>query len=236
MEALEIQTHIPYLEEILLLGAVCYPTVLSYPICGALFPRASREKASTELIISTALSTLVVVLVAVTMAREYVLFLNLPAFWFYPVSVLLGPLCVLFEYIMNGSYLYLKKGYFPNRLSIHPLWAESNERLHLILIFFITTGEELIFRQMMFSLLIGFFKYSFLQTLLFTSFIYAANHIFMGFNSTGTKFLTGMIYGSLYYISGSSIIVPVIVHYIQNITLLRIHWVIRWMLKYARSI
>lgn len=230
---LRIQTHILYLKEIILLGAVCYPTVFSYVIGSALFPRSSREKANTGLMASMAISTLVVVLVAVSISPEYVLFLNFPAFWFYPISVLIGPLCIIFEYIVNGFYLYLKKGFFPNRFGVHSFWVESNESLHLILMLFITTGEELIFRQMMFSLLIGFFKYSFLQTLLFTSFVYAANHINMGFNSTGTKFLTGMIYGSLYYISGSSIIVPIIVHYVQNITLLRFH---RLVPKYARPI
>lgn len=233
MEVLGIQTHILYLKEIILLGAVCYPTVLSYVIESVLFPRASKEKANTKLMASMAISTLIVVLVAVSMSPEYVLFLNFPAFWFYPISVLIGPLCIIFEYLVNGFYLYLKKGFFPNRFGVHSFWVGSDESLHLILMFFITTAEELIFRQMMFSLLIGFFKYSFLKTLLFTSFVYAANHIFMGFNSTSTKFLTGMIYGSLYYISGSSIIVPIIVHYVQNITLLRFQWLVP---KYARPI
>ncbi len=222
-----IQTHIPYLDEILLLGAVCYPVALSYPINSALFSQVSREKANTGLIMSMAISTIVVVLVAFTMAPKYVLFINFPVFWFYPVSVLLGPLCIIFEYIMNGLYLYLQNGIFPNRFSIHSFWSESDKPLHLFLMFFIAAGEELIFRQMMFSILTGVFEYSVINTLLFTSFVYAANHLFMGFNSASTKFFTGMIYGSLYYISGLSIIVPIIVHYIQNITLLRFHWIVQ---------
>lgn len=230
---LRIQTHILYLKEIILLGAVSSPTVFSYVIGSALFPQASRENANTGLMASMAISTIVVVLVAAAMSPEYVLFMNFPAIWFYPISVVIGPLCIIFEYLVNGFYLYLKKGFFPNRFVVHSSWAESNEPLHLILMLFIITGEELIFRQMMFSLFIGFFKYSLLQTLLFTSFIYAANHINMGFNSTSTKFLTGMIYGSLYYISGSSVIVPIIVHYVQNITLLRFHKLVP---KYARPI
>lgn len=227
-----IQTHIPFLEEILTLGAVSYPTALSFVIDGVLFSKLSREKVTTGLLASMAITTMIIVLVAVSMAREYVLFFNYPALWFYPISVLLGPVCIFFEYLLNGFYLYLKKGIFPNRFNLNSLWTESDKPLHLVLIFFIVAGEELIFRQMMFSLLIGFFKYSFLQTLLFTSFIYAANHLFMGFNSANTKFFTGMIYGILYYISGWSIIVPIIVHYVQNIALLRFNWILP---KYARS-
>lgn len=227
MEVSGIETHIPYLDEILLLGAACYPVALSYPINSALFSRLATERANTGLIMSMAISSIVVVLVAFSLAPKYVLFVRFPAFWFYPAAVLLGPSCLTFEYIMNGLYLYLQKGIFPKRFSIHSFWSKSDKPLHLFLMFFIAAGEELIFRQMMFSILTGVFEFSVFHTLLFTSFVYAANHLFMGFNTAATKFVTGMIYGSLYYISGLSIIVPIIVHYIQNITLLRFHWIVQ---------
>ncbi len=222
-----ILTPIPYLEEILLLGAVCHPVGLSYFIGNTLFPKASKTTPSTELIVSISLSTLAIVLVAVSIAPQLFRPLNFPSLWFYPAAILLGVLCIIFEYLINGLYIYLRKGTFPKRFRVHSLWARCNKPHHLVLIFLIVAGEELIFRQMMFSMLSGFFGYSFLQTLMLTSFLYGLNHIFMGFGTTGTKFLTGMIYGGLYYASGSSIIVPVVIHYVQNIMLLRPQWIVK---------
>lgn len=220
MAVSKILTRIHYLEDILLLGAVCHPAVFSYVIRDALFPQASREKADAEVLVSISASMGVIVLIAAIIAPQYLLFLNYSSPLLYPIYVIIGPLCIFFEYFINSFYFFLRKGIFPRKLNIHSYWAESNTPLSLALIFIITAEEELIFRQMMFSILMGVFDFSFLQTLLITSFFYSANHIFMGFRTTGTKFFTGIIYGSLYYISGLSILVPLIVHYSQNITLL----------------
>jgi CAAX amino terminal protease family. len=222
-----ILTPIPSLEVVLLMGAVCHPVGLSYFIGNTLFPRASRTAPSTELVESIVLSTVAIVLVAIVMAPQYFSHLNFPALWFYPAAVLLGPLCIAFEYLINGLYIYLREGAFPKRFKIHSAWARCSDLRHMTLVFFIVAGEELIFRQMMFSMLSGYFGCSFLQILLITSLLYGLNHIFMGFGTTSTKFFTGMIYGSVFYASGSAIIVPIIIHYVQNILLLRPQWIVK---------
>lgn len=208
-------------KEILLIVAVSHPAALSYAISNAIFSRASRDKANIESMASMAISIAVIVLIAAFIAPENLAFLNSPWFWFYPIAVLLGPACIIFEFAINSLYIFLSKGQIPKYFYVHSQWTESNELLHLTLMFFIVVGEELIFRQMMFSIFMEIFKFSFIQILLITSFFYAANHIFMGFNSMSTKFFTGLIYGCLYYISGLSIIIPITTHYIQNIILLR---------------
>jgi hypothetical protein len=237
MEELKIPIPIPSpevisFEKILLIAAVCCPAALSYAISNAIFPRAPRDKASIESMASMAISIAVIVLIASIIAPENLVFFNSPGFLFYPIAVVLGPICILFEYFINFLYIYILKRQIPTFFYVQSQWTESNGTLHLVLIFFIVAGEELIFRQMMFSVFMETFNLSFIGILLITSFFYASNHIFMGFNSMGTKFFTGMMYGSLYYFSGLSIIIPVTTHFIQNVILLRYPQIPRSMISY----
>lgn len=211
---------------------VCHPSAFSYVIGNALFRKASGGVAYTEQLISTAASVAVVVLAAVAIAPKSLLFLNLPTLSSYLFFIILGPICILFEYVINAFYYYLRKGILPTHFIIHPFWDRDNERLHLFLILLITIGEELIFRQMMFYIFMNVFEFSFLPALIITSVFYATNHIFMGPRIVGTKFFTGIIYGTLYYISGMALLAPVIAHYSQNVILLKYPWIVQ---RYARK-
>jgi uncharacterized protein len=57
-------------------------------------------------------------------------------------------------------------------------------------------------------------------TIFLCTLIYAINHITFGLSVVIQKIMSGLIYTTLYYISGLAIIIPIIAHATQNLALL----------------
>jgi len=89
-----------------------------------------------------------------------------------------------------------------------------------LLLALIAVGEEIIYRQVWFTILTGSFHFPVIVIILITSLFYGLNHFHMGINTVLAKFISGCVYGGLYVLSGYSILVPIITHVLQNLILM----------------
>ena len=83
-------------------------------------------------------------------------------------------------------------------------------------------AEELILRQALFSLFFMGMKLHLWLVIVLCTVIYALNHIYFGLQALPQKIVSGLIYVCLYYYSGMAILVPILAHSVQNLTLVTV--------------
>ena len=149
----------------------------------------------------------------------HLFYIKLPSSFFYIVSIICIPAVMLVEFIVGYCTLYVKRRTLIRpSLSIHSSWRRISFSA-LILSIFSVFSEEMIFRQIWLYILTNYFDIPWIAAIIVSSLIYGLNHITFGLQAIPQKFAAGLIYGSLYYLSGSSIFVTTITHYFQNVIL-----------------
>ncbi|WP_456394248.1 CPBP family intramembrane glutamic endopeptidase [Thermococcus sp.] len=146
-------------------------------------------------------------------------FIIFPALIYCLISIACVPLLLIMEYIVGYFFIYLKYGTCPPlKFSIAYEWREMPLNalfLSLVMVVF----EELVFRQIWFIYLVNDIGTNPVVAIFIPSIIYGLNHISFGEQAIFQKSFSGIVYGVLYYISGCSILVPLLTHALQNITL-----------------
>ena len=133
-------------------------------------------------------------------------------------AIMLAPLGIVIEYIIGYLFVCISTRNRCNvTISIHPLWKNVSYSL-LIFSTIIVIFEEIIFRQLWFVALESFITSPVLIVLI-SSVVYGSNHAIFGIQALYQKTVCGLIYGLLYYYSGYSILVPILMHSCQNIML-----------------
>lgn len=206
--------HIPYLEDILLLGALIFPNSIN-----AVFPGSKGENAFTLYTIKNIIVHIILIGLIVLVKKEQFLFLYLPAWFFYPIAIAAGFSCILFEYYIGAWQIFIKEGRFPRGSAVHSFYKSNMNMLDLSLIIALVILEELILRQGLFTILLVGIKLNLWLVIFVSAFIYGLNHLFFGLRTLIPKVMSGFIYVCLFYFSGMSVIVPVVAHSIQNLTL-----------------
>jgi hypothetical protein len=210
-----------YLNLVILLASA-FPSGFGTSI-HSVFSKKHREKIDTTALAFMFLPFFILLPAIFTLKKD-VFFLNLPPGFFNIIAVVMVPVCLFLEYILNMFYIYFKGGKISKGITItlHSAWKTRLSVPYLCLITLIAVGEEIIYRQVWFALLDKTFNLPVMIIILLTSLIYGLNHFYFGFNSVLAKFISGSVYGVFYVISGYSIVVPIIIHVLQNISLILI--------------
>lgn len=165
-----------------------------------------------------------VMLAVVALVRpQQVLAFNLPTF---PLLLLLAPFvgiaCILLEYLVGMLLLFLRTKKLVTSIAVHSIYSAVSriDIKDILSILALVIGEELILRQLLYNLLATDFAMALWIVILLCTVAYAMNHLNFGIASVISKLPSGLLYVSLFYLSGLSIGIVIVAHATQNLTLL----------------
>ena len=142
---------------------------------------------------------------------------------FYFIAPLIGLLVIFFEYVLNQVIFFIQYKKWTFRTSVHSVYKQSQiSPAFIALILWAVIAEELLIRQATYSFLTQHSGWNTAAALIMTAFIYSLNHLYFGLQQLIYKFCSGMVYATLFYVSGLSIGVVIIAHATQNIALLTV--------------
>ena len=144
------------------------------------------------------------------------------ALWAVLLAPFVGLAAILVEYLTGILLLYLRTRKLVTRATVHGSYAVAAqvEVLDIVSVLAVVVGEELILRQLLFRLLAGDLALALWAVIPLCAVAYAANHLSFGLASAIAKLPSGLLYVLLFYVSGLSVLVVVIAHATQNLTLL----------------
>lgn len=135
-------------------------------------------------------------------------------YWWYIIAIIMPFVVILIEYVLVKIILKCRGD--DRKISITNLGADNIlSKLSVILIGVL---EEVVYRQIWFAILLKAFGFNIVIVILLSAVVYASNHIAIGKYVFYQKIISGCIYCLLYVLSGS-VIIPMITHGIQNLTI-----------------
>jgi membrane protease YdiL (CAAX protease family) len=127
----------------------------------------------------------------------------------------------MWEYLVAYVVLrYSLKRPVSYQVKLHGNWAIRRSACTGLLFSAVAVGEEVIYRQVWFTIFSAHWGLEASVTLLLSSLAYGANHSSFGSRSVVGKLGSGMIYGWLYVLSDHCIFVPITTHVLQNLCLI----------------
>jgi membrane protease YdiL (CAAX protease family) len=123
------------------------------------------------------------------------------------------------EYGAGLAYSLLRTGRIPNGTGLHQFWGSPLPALQYVNLLLIVVGEELLFRRVMFEILGVAFGFSVVVFVIVSAVLYALNHSFLGPGIVAAKLASGVVYGLIFYWSGS-VLAPIVAHAGYNCSLL----------------
>jgi len=139
------------------------------------------------------------------------------AAWFwYILAICYGPIGNGVEYVLLDIPAYMQSGVIFQSVTRNSAWANLNKSM-IFLMCLIAVLEEIIYRQICWSILETRMSFPSEVCIALTGFAYACNHLYFGSSAFWTKFCSGSIYAFLYWISGYEILVPILAHVSQNL-------------------
>ncbi len=209
----------PFLD-LLILSASINPSGFSFSI-RSIFSKKKDETINIVSLLYLGFPFLILISI-IPLLKENLYFFNLPPGVFYGFAVLLVPVCIFLEYYINIFYFYFTSGRKQEYkgIALHSGWRANQTIMSLLLISFIAIGEEFIFRQCWFYILGKTFSLPVAVIVVITSACYGLNHFHYGLNTVLAKFGSGSIYGILYVVGGYSLLLPIVTHVLQNLSLI----------------
>ena len=225
LEGFAITYLIPPLDSVLLLITSFYPTGFCANVTALLnAPRGFGQSKSLSRDLSGFLLGYALILVVVGLVRPHqVLVFTLPTFSpLFLLAPFVGMACIFLEYLVGILLLYLRSGQLVTRVAVHSVYSTAPRIVipDILSILALVVGEELILRQLLYNLLAMDFAMALWTVILVCASAYALNHLGFGAASVISKFPTGLLYISLFYVSGLSIAIVMVAHAAQNLALL----------------
>lgn len=176
------------------------------------FPGVNKNK--NNIFFTKALAFLLVIQVLlIFMAKPDITSIYIPrkSMW-YIIALVMVPITILVEMAVLYIILLIKRKNIKKITFINKNSMIINSVLYTLII---GLSEELIYRKVWINILdqLGINIY---VIVIVTALVYGLNHVFMGSNAVFQKIISGLIYGTLYILSGS-IIIPIITHVTQNV-------------------
>lgn len=206
-----MSSHIHYLSALLVLFAIIYPTSfvgilmrLNLGNFNALFPNALVYLILSVLCYFTGY-------IGIVKYKTNV--------YFYFIALISSTFCIYLEFLEGKLAHFIKYHFWPKKIKIHESMNTNSIIFDIFVIAIGAIGEEIIFRQTFFNIVYTVLGFNIYIVIILSSLVYAINHMYFGTNAVLQKFITGMIYSSLFVLSGYVLIVPVIVHFSQNMIL-----------------
>lgn len=131
------------------------------------------------------------------------------------LGVLLAPFILFIEFIVGAFIVKLQK----KRINAFTVDEKVGKEKPVILlsILLISVLEEVLFRGFCYIVTIEYMSWSIEAFLLFSAGVYAINHIHEGISTTIQKFITGILLGIAFVLTGCNIIVPIVAHIAENV-------------------
>lgn len=212
MEAFQTMNfHTLYLDKILVLLSVSFPTSLTGIFIKLHFDRINR-------IFPNTLSHLIFVLIV--FFTGYVGYINYNVnVYFIILAFIMSFVCIGIEIFEAMLVHFFKYKFWIKNIEIHEVIEKNNILSDTIIIFLGVLCEEIIFRQVFFNITYNLLGINIYVVVMLSAFIYSINHIYFGTNVVLQKFIIGIIYSLLYVYSSFCIVIPTITHFAQNFIL-----------------
>lgn len=176
------------------------------------FPGINKNKSNLFFIKALAFLLVIQVSLIFTAESDMIKIYITNEYMWYIIALIMAPITILSEIVFLYIILLIK-GQKVNKITfINKNSLFTNSVLYTAII---GISEELIFRKVWINILEQFGINIYLIVII-TAIVYGFNHVFMGSNAVIQKIISGLIYGTLYILSGS-IIIPIITHVTQNI-------------------
>lgn len=221
-----MSTPIHYLE-ILLFLAMLHPAGLGSTVVGAFVARARWAMLGKNVNVFL----FVVEVLAYGLIVGLVL-LIMPGLWrirFAPWLLIVGAAgggIVLF-YLELLAALVLQRitvGVWAKKVVLRREWQIKNFSFIMLFSVVVGTWEEIVFRQLLITLVLSVFRFSYWSAIVLSAACFALNHLRFGFKTVIIKLLSGVVYASLFVFSDFSVVPSIVCHATQNIfTLALLH-------------
>ncbi len=164
---------------------------------------------------------IMVLVVAIVRPRQ-VLSFHLPKLPLLLLSPFVGIACILAEYLVGMLTSFLRTKKLVTSIAIHSIYSSVSrvDFKDIASVLAMVVGEELILRQLLYNLLAADFILALWAVISVCTLAYAVNHLAFGIESVIAKLPSGLLYVLLFYMSGLSILVVIVAHVTQNVTLL----------------
>ena len=138
--------------------------------------------------------------------------------FFYPAAVLMGFVNVGAEYLEAAVPVKRKTGKFP-RIQPTSVYRGGFSSARLLSLILAAALEELIFRQIVISGILVPMGLDIWAAAVLSAFFYSLNHVYFGRFAVIQKMTSGMVYSALFVLSGGNILVSILCHCVQNLSL-----------------
>jgi len=135
------------------------------------------------------------------------------------VAIALAGLLYLLEIGLGLVVVFLRSGKWKAKIVLSSSWDVKSELLKYSTAILIPIGEEIIFRQLMITLLLRMGVMPWLAISI-SALSYGINHQRLGMKTVVSKTMSGVGYTLLYWLSGCSLPVSILCHVTQNILIL----------------
>ena len=225
MEGFGIDYLTPPLDTVLLVITSLYPVGFCANVTALIKgPRGfGQSKSLSGDLVGFVIGYAVILAVVAVVRPQQVLAFNVPTLL--PLLLLVpfvGIACIFLEYLVGIPLLFLRTKQLVTRVAVHSSYSAVSriDVTDILSILALVIGEELILRQLLYNLLATDFAMAPSIVILLCTVAYAMNHLSFGIASVIAKLPSGLLYVSLFYVSGLSIGVVIIAHATQNLTLL----------------
>lgn len=134
------------------------------------------------------------------------------------LGIATGPVLIILELGIGALIAKLQE---KNILKFTVDESIGKEKLWIqISVLLIAVFEELLFRWCAHYVTVSCMNWHNVGFLIFTAVFYAINHIHEGIVTTVQKFVTGLILGTLFLLSGCQILAPILAHVTENLIII----------------
>lgn len=215
-----MNTPIQYLNGLLILSAMMFPTALGANI-SILFKGYKSRSVFHSLIGMLIAYAMLIAILMIDQPRLLKSNYSLSVAYLL-ISVLGAAICYGIELIVGLLLFYIKNKRLPKKIIVHAAYSAymHTNALDYGAIILYVIFEEYILRVVMYNIITELCDIPPLLLVAVMSAIYALNHLTFGMNSVIQKFFSGMVLSLLYVYTGCNVIYPMIAHASFNVALL----------------
>ncbi|GKX32009.1 CAAX amino protease [Vallitalea longa] len=208
--------HIHY-HSILVLLATVYP--VSFPQIILSFRGRYNHKNQNMIYLEycVIMSSIILILSCVLVPISNNIIISSDIMW-YIISIVAAPILIIIEFII-GTIILRLSGKMVKGISVNANWKKISI-VGCISTILLAIIEELIYRQLWSVAMLDNLHWNIYLYIILSSVIYGFNHLYYGFATFIQKTISGILLAVIFLLSGRSIIIPIIIHVLQNLIIL----------------
>ncbi len=206
--------HIPCLKYVLLLCTLSFPSAFAYIVRMLRFPERSRLLQDT---FATVVSYGVLIVITFFMGELGILRFTANILW-YPLAVVCAFLNITVEFVIAAFPLFRKYKKLP-ALTPTKVYYERTSLLSIVAIILAATAEEVVFRQIIISVVMNGLSVPVYVVIIISACLYALNHVYFGRKIVLQKLPSGLIFSLIFVLSGYALLPVILCHASQNLIL-----------------